>query len=160
MMNIDLTRLRKIMLPFKLRTSALIEAIMGAMHAPIIGLQSRYSSYYSDEVRRRGYNGQVRNLRRALADELGCDEADIVIGNHADREYLMLYDDTNDGRYVILNDDSGPFEPVYSDEVIAYTKEFTVSVPDTYTSSDALIRGVLDTYKLATTRYTIIYRNE
>lgn len=157
MTGMDFTRLRKLMLPFKMRTSALIEAIMASFYSPVIGLYNRFLSYYDDEVRRRGYNGQVKNLRRALADELGCDEQDIIFGDHPDREFLLLYDDSNSERYVTVYDDDGSFEPIYSDEAVNYTKDFTVSVPEDYSGQDAIIRQILDTYKLASTRYTIIY---
>lgn len=158
-MNIDFTRLRKLLLPFVMRPSALIDAIMGAFHVPVIGLYGRFASYYADEVRRRGYNGQVKNLRRALADELGCSETDVIFGDHPDREFLMLYDDTNSARYVYVYDDNGPFVPIYSDEAVSYTKDFTVSIPATYSGQDPVIRQILDTYKLASTRYTITYRS-
>lgn len=158
-MNVDFTRLRKLLLPFKMRTSALIEAIMASFYSPVIGLYSRFLSYYDDEVRRRGYNGQVKNLRHALADELGCDEQDIIFGDHPDREFLLLYDDSNSERYVSVCDDNGPFVPIYSDEAVSYTKDFTVSIPATYSGQDPVIRQILDTYKLASTRYIITYRS-
>ena len=159
MMNIDFTRLRKILLPFRLRASALVETIMDAFQVPVIGLYDRFTSYYADEVRRRGYNGQVKNLRRALVDELGCDGADVIFGNHPDREFLMIYDDSNDTRYVTIADDSEPFVSIYSDETVNYTKDFTVSIPAEFSGQDSLIRQILDTYKLASTKYTIFYRS-
>jgi hypothetical protein len=153
-MRIDFEKLRQLLLPAVLRGSELLNAIVAAIMQCLSNVYAQWLQYVEKERRERTYNCQVINLRRAIADLLGCALALVTIEDVANQEYLYIYEQGM-GRDVEISNATPTI--IYSDAEIRYTRRFIVRVPAQYSTVDTDIRAILDRYKLVTTLYTIVY---
>jgi hypothetical protein len=153
-MRIDFEKLRVLLLPAVLRGAGLLNAIVAAVMQCLSNVYARWLQYVERERRERTYNCQVINLRRAIADLLGCDLALVIIEDVANQEYLYIYE-AGMGRDVEISNTTPT--TIYSDAEIRYTRSFIVRIPARYSTVDTDIRAILDRYKLVTTLYTVVY---
>lgn len=151
-MNIDFDRLRLLLQPFRLRAAELLQSLLKACLASLSGLKSTHDAFAQDVSRRLSYDCSVKNLRRAIADAAGCDYTDVTISDSAEIGALMLYADSQMNPVILDNTDP---ETLYSDNMLYYSNDFSVTVPSSYIYKSSVISSVIDRYKRAGTHYTL-----
>ena len=151
-MNIDFDRLRLLLQPFRLRAAELLQSLLKACFASLSGLKSTHDAFAQDVSRRLSYDCSVKNLRRAIADAAGCDYTDVTISDSADTGALMLYADSLTAPVTLDNTDP---ETLYSDDMLYYSNDFSVTVPAGFIYKSSVISSVIDRYKRAGTHYNL-----
>lgn len=152
-MRIDFEKLRQLLLPAVLRGSELLNAIVAAVMQCLNNVYAAWLQYVEKERRERTYNCQVINLRRAIADLLGCDVALVTIEDVVNQEYLYIYADDMQKMVEIAAES----KVIYSESAIRYTRGFNVYIHSMYRDKELDVRAILDRYKMVTTIYNIIW---
>lgn len=158
MMNIDLDKLRIILMPHALRSGALLEALFTAAYAPLKRIYAAFSAYAAREKQERVYGPTVKQLRKAIADHLCIAPEWVRFGEVEDRETIDLLRES-DGAERAPHLDEGTLS-LWSDDMIWWNREFIVSLPEAYHTSEAEIKSILDRWKMAASSYTIKYYTE
>lgn len=165
MMNIDYDKLRIILLPHALRQGVLIEALMRTVYVPLKRNHASLRAYVEQEEKEREQGPTVKQLRKAIAEHLGIGEQLVVMGEVEDREAIDLPRES-DGWDAMPKLDNEPEEgggeveeplELWSDDMIQWNREFTVSLPEGYETSQAEVESILDRWKMAGSKYTITY---
>ena len=163
MMTIDFDKLRIILMPHVLRQGGLLEALFRTAFVPLKRIYSSFTAYVTKEEQERIYGPTVKQLRQAIADHLCIGENLIVFGEVEDRETVDL-PRLSDGWDVAPKLDNEPVadgptveEPLdlWSDDMIWWNREFTVSLPSAYTVNKPEVEAILDRWKMAGSSYTI-----
>ncbi|MBP3762951.1 MAG: hypothetical protein J6I49_03610 [Bacteroidales bacterium] len=158
MMTIDFDKLRIILMPHALRHGALQEALLTSMYVPLKRNYAALRRYVEKEETERQYGPTVGQLRQAVADHLAIDKGLVRFGEVADRETIDLPRASDGwGKAVKLGADP---VPLWADDMVCWNREFTVSLPATYSNNEAEVRALLDRWKMAASHYTITYYTE
>jgi hypothetical protein len=152
-MKIDFGKLQHQLLPSLLRGAALLNALVGAVMQCLSNIYAMVMQYIDRERRERGYNCQVINLRRAVADLLGIDIAEVRIEDAPNQEYLYVYADKMQHNVVLTKVPT----VIYSDRSVRYTRMFYVYIPTECKDRENEVRAILDRYKMVTTVYNIYW---
>lgn len=170
MMNVDYDKLRIILMPHVLRQGVLTEALFRTAYVPLKRIYASLKAYAEKEEQEWIYGPTVKQLRKAVAEHLGISESVVVMGEVADREPVYLRRESDGWAMAQLlgsNPEEGdpeegdpePEEPLalWSDDMIWWSREFTVSLPESYAPFEAEVKAVLDRWKMAGSRYEILY---
>jgi hypothetical protein len=158
--EIDYERLALLLLPTFLRREV-TAALLWAVTSPVVTTYDAFVSNRKSNLQKLKMNGQVCYLRRLLNDAFP--EADGAIrigsGNRSTGRWQLAWDKDYDPymRYLLIADGG---TMLYDKDTTAQSVNgFTVSVPRALKSvdNDAKLRSLLNTYKLASKHYTIIY---
>ena len=157
-MRVDFEKLRLTLLPHCLRQGALLEALFHAAYVPLHRVYDTFAAYVGKEERERAYGPTVRQLRQAIADHLGITDGSLVRFHDVQNRDVADLRRQADAASTRL-----PLGPaaiaLWSDNMVWWNREFTVSLPQSYDSADieAEVRTILDRWKMAASRYTISY---
>ncbi len=161
-MNVDYEKLRIILTPHVLRQGGVIEAAFKACYAPLKTIYNTFATYEAKEEAERSYGPTVKQLRQAIADHLGISASRVIFGDVANRDVVDLrrQSDAASTRVALRrqSDAANTRVALWSDDMVWWNREFTVSLPSAYTSNENEIKAILDRWKMAASRYTIIYR--
>ena len=158
--DVNYNRLALAIVPLKLRKSLLMNIIY-VMLSGVRRAASVFSSYREQTNYRLTHNGQVCYLRAVLNDRFDWQDRRITIEDVDAEEGLFLYRRSlnrflkapkrDNGHSIILN------KRAFSG---SNSVNFTVVVPAALmgTFNEAQMKALVDTYKLASKRYTITYR--
>lgn len=165
MMNIDLDKLRIILMPHVLRQGGLLEALFRTAFVPLKRIYADFTAYAAKEEQERIYGPTVKQLRQAIADHLCIGVNLVQFGEVEDRETVDLPRES-DGWDMAPKLDNEPVadgpeveEPLtlWSDDMIWWNREFTVSLPSAYRVNQPEVEAILDRWKMAGSSYTINY---
>lgn len=164
MMTIDFDRLRLTLTPHVLRRGGLLQALLKSVYQPLKTIYGAFTAYEAKESGERQYGPTVKQLKAAIANHLGIAVADVVFSDVSNRDPIDIRRQS-DGRStrVALKSQSAAATTrlaVWSDDMIWWNREFIVSLPQTYNNqyTQREIETILDRWKMAASRYTIIYR--
>lgn len=152
-MRIDWDNLRLTLQPYALRSAGVLQGLVAAMLAPVKRAYGAYCRYEVKEEAERSYDCRVKMLRKAVAGRLGISESGVAIGDVANRDYMDLRRES-DGQGNIVSVGQAA---LWSEEMVAWNRAFTVTLPKAYEANEAEVRAVLERYKMAASRYDIIY---
>lgn len=157
-MNVDYEKLRIILMPHVLRQGGLLEAVFKAAYKPLKTLYEAFVRYEARECQERNYGPTVKQLRQAIADHLGITPGLVLIGDVANRDVVDLRRQS-DAASTRVELGTLPIA-LWSDDMVWWNREFTVSLPEAYNSPyiQKETEAILDRWKMAASRYTIIYR--
>ncbi len=155
-MNVDYEKLRIILTPHVLRQGGLLEALFKAAYAPLKTLYNAFVRYEARESQERSYGPTVKQLRQAIADHLGVTPELVLIGDVANRDVVDIRRQS-DGASTRVELGTVPIA-LWTDNMVWWNREFTVSLPHTYEANEAEVKAILDRWKMAASRYTLIYR--
>lgn len=155
MMTIDFDKLRLTLLPHCLRQGALLEALFASAYAPLRRVYAQFTAYADREALERQYGPTVRQLRQAIADHLCIGEDSIEFGEVADRQPVCLPRVSDNDRVAV---DKKGSVLLWSDDMVWWNRQFTITLPSTYRANEPEIREILDRWKMAASRYTINYK--
>ena len=155
-MNVDFDKLRIILMPHVLRQGGLLEALFTAAYKPLKRCYEAFVSYEAKECQERNYGPTVKQLRAAIADYLGIDPRLLLFGEVANRDVVDLrrQSDAASTRVAL----GTVAIALWSDDMVWWNREFTVSLPEAYRAFEPAVKAILDRWKMAASRYTIIYR--
>ena len=155
-MNVDYEKLRIILLPHVLRQGRLLESVFKAAFAPLKTLYNTFVRYEAGESQKRSYGPTVKQLRQAIAERLSITTDMVQISDVENRDVLDVrrQSDAPNTRVALGT------EPIalWSDDMVWWNREFTVSLPSAYEANEPEVKALLDRWKMAASRYTIIYR--
>lgn len=155
-MNVDYEKLRIILTPHVLRQGGLLEALFRAAYAPLKTLYNAFVRYEARESLERSYGPTVKQLRQAIADHLGVTPELVLIGDVGNRDVVDIRRQSDGASTRVA---LGTLAiTLWSDNKVWWNREFTVSLPSAYESNGAEVKTILDRWKMAASRYTIIYR--
>lgn len=161
-MNVDYEKLRIILTPHVLRQGGVLEALFKAAYKPLNTLYEAFERYEARECQERSYGPTVKQLRQAIADHLGILASLVIFGDVANRDVVDLrrQSDAASTRVALRrqSDAANTRVALWSDDMVWWNREFTVSLPGAYTSNENEIKAILDRWKMAASRYTITYR--
>lgn len=167
-MNVDYEKLRIILTPHVLRQGGLLEAVFRAAYKPLKTMYEAFVRYEARESQERSYGPTVKHLRQAIADHLGVTPELVLIGDVANRDVVDIRRQSDGASTRIVLNEDGMFLPndlerehplpLWSDDYVWWNREFTVSLPHPYEANEAEVKAILDRWKMAASRYTIIYR--
>ncbi len=158
--DINYNRLALAIVPLKLRKSLLMN-ILYVMVSGVRRAAAIFTTYREDTNYRLSHNGQVCYLRAVLNDRFDWQDRRITIEDVEPEEGTILYRRSlnrflmapkrSTGQAIILN------KRAFSG---SNSVDFTVVVPAALrgTFNEAQMKALVDTYKLASKRYTITYR--
>lgn len=167
-MNVDYDKLRIILMPHVLRQGGLLEALFTAAYKPLKRCYEAFVGYEAKECQKRNYGPTVKQLKAAIADLLGIDASYVRISDIENRDVIDLrrQSDAASTRLVLCG--GGLYDPadtehehplpLWSDDQVWWNREFTVSLPAAYRAFEPAVKTILDRWKMAASRYTIIYR--
>lgn len=155
-MNVDYDKLRIILMPHVLRQGGLLEALFTAAYKPLKRCYEAFVGYEARECQERSYGPTVKQLRAAIADHLGIDPRLVLFGEVANRDVVDLrrQSDAASTRVALGTVSIA----LWSDDMVWWNREFTVSLPEAYRAFEPAVKAILDRWKMAASRYTIIYR--
>ncbi len=155
-MNVDYDKLRIILMPHVLRQGGLLEALFTAAYKPLKRCYEAFVGYEARECQERSYGPTVKQLRAAIADHLGIDPRLVLFGEVANRDVIDLrrQSDAASTRVSL----GTVAIALWSDDMVWWNREFTVSLPEAYRAFEPAVKSILDRWKMAASRYTIIYR--
>ena len=155
-MNVDYDKLRIILMPHVLRQGGLLEALFTAAYKPLKRCYEAFVGYEARECQERRYGPTVKQLRAAIADHLGIDPRLVLFGEVANRDVVDLrrQSDAASTRVAL----GTVAIALWSDDMVWWNREFTVSLPEAYRAFEPAVKSILDRWKMAASRYTIIYR--
>ena len=155
-MNVDYDKLRIILMPHVLRQGGLLEALFTAAYKPLKRCYEAFVGYEAKECQERSYGPTVKQLRAAIADHLGIDPRLVLFGEVANRDVIDLrrQSDAASTRVSL----GTVAIALWSDDMVWWNREFTVSLPEAYRAFEPAVKAILDRWKMAASRYTIIYR--
>ena len=161
-MNVDYDKLRLILMPHVLRQGGLLEALFAAAFKPLKRCYEAFVCYEAEENKERQYGPTVKQLKAAIADHLGIGAGVVQIGDVEPREATYLRRETDGWNESPLlkavNSVGYAPEVVWSDDMVWWNREFTVSLPEAYIAFEPAVKAILDRWKMASSRYTITYR--
>lgn len=155
-MNVDYEKLRIILTPHVLRQGGLLEALFKAAYAPLKTLYNDFVRYEARESQERSYGPTVKQLRQAIADHLGITPGLVLIGDVANRDVVDLRRQSDAASTRVELGTASI--TLWSDDMVWWNREFTVSLPHPYEANEAEVKAILDRWKMAASRYTLIYR--
>ena len=155
-MNVDYEKLRIILMPHVLRQGGLLEAVFKAAYKPLKTLYEAFVRYEVRECQERSYGPTVKQLRQAIADHLGITPGLVLIGDVANRDVVDLRRQS-DAASTRVELGTVPIT-LWSDDMVWWNREFTVSLPGAYRAFEPAVKTILDRWKMAASRYTITYR--
>ena len=158
MMTIDFDKLRIILMPHVLRQGSLLEALITSMYVPLKRNYASLRRYVEQEEQERQYGPTVKQLRQAISDHLAIEETLVRFGEVPDRETIDL-PRASDGWDRVPKLDADTL-PLWSDDMVWWNREFTVSLPVAYRPNETEIRAILDRWKMAASHYSITYYTE
>lgn len=150
--DIDYNKLVVALLPTFLRRPRTI-ALLTALAVPVKYLHVAFTRSRMDANYRLGHNGQVCYLRKLLNDYFDNDARSIRIEDMDTNQRLFIYTPGEELPRFLGE------KYLYSDEGYKVSVAFTVIAPaylDT-PAELALMRNMINTYKLAGTRFNIIF---
>ena len=155
-MNVDYDKLRIILMPHVLRQGGLLEALFTAAYKPLKRCYEAFVGYEARECQERSYGPTVKQLRAAIADHLGIDPRLVLFGEVANRDVIDVrrQSDAASTRVSL----GTVAIALWSDDMVWWNREFTVSLPEAYRAFEPAVKSILDRWKMAASRYTIIYR--
>lgn len=156
MMTVDFDKLRIILMPHVLRQGSILEALFTAAYEPLKRCYGLLTRYVAKEERERQYGPTVKQLKEAIGYHLGIDPSLVRIGDVQNRDVLDLRKQS-DGQSTRLALGTVPLA-LWSDDMVWWNREFTVSLPEAYSANQAEVEAILDRWKMAASRYTIKYR--
>lgn len=156
MMTVDFDKLRIILMPHVLRQGSILEALFTAAYEPLKRCYGLLTRYVAKEERERQYGPTVKQLKEAIGYHLGIDPSLVQIGDVQNRDVLDLRKQS-DGQNTRLALGTVPLA-LWSDNMVWWNREFTVSLPEAYRANQAEVEAILDRWKMAASRYTIKYR--
>ena len=154
-MNVDYDKLRIILMPHVLRQGGLLEALFTAAYKPLKRCYEAFVGYEARECQERSYGPTVKQLRAAIADHLGIDPRLVLFGEVANRDVIDLrrQSDAASTRVSL----GTVAIALWSDDMIWWNREFTVSLPSAYRVNQPEVEAILDRWKMAGSSYTINY---
>lgn len=155
-MNVDYEKLRIILMPHVLRQGGLLEALFKAAFAPLKTLYNAFVGYEARENQERNYGPTVKQLRAAIADHLGIEPSFVLFGEVANRDVVDLRRQSDAASTRVALGTAAI--ALWSDNMVWWNREFTVSLPEAYRAFEPAVKTILDRWKMAASRYTIIYR--
>lgn len=155
-MNVDYEKLRIILTPHVLRQGGLLEALFKAAYKPLKTLYEAFVKYEARECQERSYGPTVKQLRQAIANHLGISAGLVEFGEVANRDVVDLRRQS-DAASTRVELGTVPIA-LWSDDMVWWNREFTVSLPESYRAFEPTVKTILDRWKMAASRYTIIYR--
>lgn len=155
-MNVDYDKLRIILIPHVLRQGGLLEALFKSAFAPLKTLYNAFVGYEARENQERNYGPTVKQLRQAIADHLGIDPSLVLFGEVANRDVVDLRRQSDAASTRVALGTAAI--ALWSDNMVWWNREFTVSLPAAYRAFEPAVKTILDRWKMAASRYTIIYR--
>lgn len=155
-MNVDYEKLRIILMPHVLRQGGLLEALFKAAFAPLKTRYNAFVGYEARENQERNYGPTVKQLRQAIADHLGIDPSLVLFGEVANRDVVDLRRQSDAASTRVALGTAAI--ALWSDNMVWWNREFTVSLPEAYRAFEPAVKAILDRWKMAASRYTIIYR--
>lgn len=155
-MNVDYEKLRIILMPHVLRQGGLLEALFKAAFAPLKTLYNAFVGYEARENQERSYGPTVKQLRAAIADHLGIEPSLVLFGEVANRDVVDLRRQSDAASTRVALGTAAI--ALWSDNMVWWNREFTVSLPEAYRAFEPAVKAILDRWKMAASRYTIIYR--
>lgn len=156
MMTVDFDKLRIILMPHVLRQGSILKALFTAAYEPLKRCYGLLMRYVAKEERERQYGPTVKQLKEAIGYHLGIDPSLVQIGDVQNRDVLDLRKQS-DGQSTRLALGTVPLA-LWSDNMVWWNREFTVSLPEAYRANQAEVEAILDRWKMAASRYTIKYR--
>lgn len=155
-MNVDYEKLRIILMPHVLRQGGLLEALFKAAFAPLKTLYNAFVGYEARENQERSYGPTVKQLRAAIADHLGIEPSLVLFGEVANRDVVDLRRQSDAASTRVALGTAAI--ALWGDNMVWWNREFTVSLPEAYRAFEPAVKAILDRWKMAASRYTIIYR--
>lgn len=133
---------------------------------PVEEFAIRFRIFRENSIYRVTHNGQVFSLENVLNDQYDNDDRRIFIADSVDIDASYVYPEADDKPVIINSETSDEILYIYSEaSVRAAEYDFIVNVPSdlrpsSTTDEENLIiqmSGLIDTYKLASKRYEIIW---
>lgn len=155
-MNVDYEKLRIILMPHVLRQGGLLEAVFKAAYKPLKTLYDAFVRYEARECQERNYGPTVKQLRAAIADHLGITPGLVLFGEVANRDVVDLHRQSDETRGRVALGTAAI--ALWSDDMVWWNREFTVSLPEAYRAFEPEVKTILDRWKMAASRYAITYR--
>lgn len=153
LMRIDWDRLRIILLPHCLRHGALLESVLKSMYKPLKRDYAKLIGRCETTERELSYDSRVKRLRAAIAEQLWVSEEVIGISDVANREAVALLRESDQSPVDIGSEAVA----LWSDDRVWWNREFVVTLPEGYRGREAEVKAVLDRWKMAGSRYRIVY---
>ncbi len=160
--DVNFKRLALLLLPTFWRRP-LLASLVFAVVSPLGFLHTRFMQFRETVDRRLSYSGQVCRLRAALNDLLDPVERRVTItDNEDDREPALLWTRSEERSEFLPMRSSGEAFMVNRRGFGGVNAiDFWVNVPATLTGADIdRLRAVVNTYKLASKRFSINYISE
>lgn len=151
--RIDFERLSVLLLPCRMRGVRLM-SLVRALMAPMVSLSERRMREREERLFWLRTTGQRRLLRYALNKWFGVSGFEIEDATTRG-SWLMVYDESGDNRPTMI--DGGT--TLYDEASVVGEHAFVVRYPKELAEKEAIIKVIVDRYKMAGKEYQLIMEN-